>query len=122
MSKEVPEQLVHYIEIVTPDVKQMCELFTNSYGWKFQPVNPALGNAYTAELPGGLLYGIRAPLHPAEKPIIRTYLRVNDLNGSVESAAKQGANILLDRMELPGHGVIAIFDLGGIEQGLWQVV
>ncbi len=37
---------------------------------------------------------------------------------AVEAA---GAFVALDRMELPGHGTIAIYLLGGIEHGLWQV-
>ena len=67
------------------------------------------------------LCGIRAPMHEAEKPISRTYIRVTDIQTSIQKAAQAGANILLEHMELPGHGIIAIYELGGIEQGLWQV-
>ena len=101
---------------------RQCVTYThNSFGWNFEPEKPELGNARVAELPGGSLCGIRAPLSETEKPIVRTYLRVADLDTAVKKATKSGAKILLDRMELPGHGTIAIYEIGGIECGLWQV-
>jgi predicted enzyme related to lactoylglutathione lyase len=121
MQMVVPEHSVYYLEIVTLDVKAMCDLYTKSYGWNFQPMVPELGNACVANLPGGSLCGIRAPMHSTEKPIVRTYLRVTDIQASVQRAAQLGAKILLERLEIPGHGIIAIYKNGGIEQGLWQV-
>ncbi len=117
----VPEHSVHYLEIVTPDVEATCRLYAKSHGWRFGAATPELGNARVATLPGGSLCGIRAPMHAQEKPIVRTYLRVTDLAGAVKEAAKQGATIAIESMDLPGHGTIAIYFLGGIEQGLWQV-
>ena len=60
-------------------------------------------------------------MNNTEKPIVRTYLRVPDIKTSVQKAAHLGAKILLERMEIPGHGIIAIYENGVIEQGLWQV-
>ena len=115
------EHSVHYLEIVTPDVKSICDLYTNSFGWYFQPEIPELGNARLAKLQGGSLCGIRAPMHSTEKPTMRMYLRVSNIEASVDKVTQQGAEILLERMEIPGHGIIAIYKIGGIEKGLWQV-
>ena len=115
------EHSVHYLEIVTPDVKSMCNLYTKSFGWDFQPESEELGNVLVAKLQDGSLCGIRAPMSPAEKPIMRMYLRVSDIKASVEKVIQQGAKVLLERMEIPGHGIIAIYEIGGIEKGLWQV-
>lgn len=112
---------VHYLEIVTSDIKSMCDLYTNSFGWEFQPEILELGNARVAELEGGSLCGICAPMHPTEKPTMRMYLRVSDVEYSVKEVIKQGAEILLDRMEIPGYDIIAIYKIGGIEKGLWEV-
>lgn len=117
----VPEHSIHYLEIVTPDVKAVCERYAETHGWRFERIDPALGNARVARLPGGTLCGIRAPMHTDEKPIVRTYLRVTDVDVAVRGVAQSGAEVLLERMEIPGHGVIAIYRHGGIEQGLWQV-
>ncbi len=116
----VPEHAVHYLEIVTPDVEAACQLYGTAYGWHFQAV-AELGNAFVATLPGGSLCGIRAPMHHSEKPIVRTYLRVTDIETAVQEAAQLGAKIALEPMEIPGHGQVAIYQFGGIEQGLWQV-
>ena len=80
-----------------------------------------LGNAFVAKLPDGSLCGIRAPMHEQEKPVVRTYLRVTDIATAVRAAAQLGAKIALEPVEIPGHGKIAIYMYGGIEQGLWQV-
>jgi len=117
----VHEHAVHYLEIVTPAVEAVRSLYEVSYGWHFQPMEPELGNAFVAKLPGGALCGIRAPMHTEEKPIVRTYVRVTDIKASVQLVSQLGAKILLEHMEIPGHGIIAIYSHGGIEHGIWQV-
>ena len=117
----VPEHTVHYLEIVTPDVEAARDLYGTAYGWQFEPMRAELGNAFVATLPGGALCGIRAPMHAEETPIVRTYLRVPDIQEAVRQAARLGAEIALEPVELPGHGTIAIYMHGGIQQGLWQV-
>lgn len=117
----VPEHTIHYLEIVTPDVEAMRRLYATAYGWRFQAMGPELGNAFVAELPGGSRCGIRAPMHAEERPIVRTYLRVADIAKVVETVTQLGGTIALEPMEIPGHGTIAIYLHGGIEQGLWQV-
>lgn len=117
----VPDYAVHYLEIVTPDVEGACQLYGTAYGWTFQP-RAELGNALVAEMPGGGLCGIRAPMHEQEAPIVRPYVRVADLQNAVKKAAGSGAEILLESMEIPGHGTIAIYSHGGVQQGLWQIL
>lgn len=117
----VPEHAVHYLEIVTPDVEAARHLYSMAYGWEFHAMTPELGNAVVASLPGGSLCGIRAPMHEEEKPIVRTYLRVADVDAAAAEAARLGAEIALEPVELPGHGRIAIYMLGGVQQGLWQI-
>ena len=60
-------------------------------------------------------------MYPTEKPTMRMYLRVSDVESSVKEVLKHGAEILLERMEIPGYGIIAIYKIGGIEKGLWEV-
>lgn len=117
----VHEHAVHYIEIVTPDVEAVCSLYEQAYGWHFQPMKPELGNAFVTKLPEGALCGIRAPMHTEEKPCVRTYVRVTDIEITVQRVSQLGAKILLERMEIPGHGIIAIYLHGGIEHGIWQI-
>jgi uncharacterized protein len=118
---EVPEHSIHYLEIVTGDVESACNHYTKAYGWQFQPTGPELGHSFVAKIPGGSICGIRAPLNPEETPIVRTYLRVSDIAAATREAARLGAKILLDYMDIPGWGKISIYEFGGIQQGLWQV-
>lgn len=115
------EHAVHYLEIVTPDIRATSDFYAKAYGWRFEPEAPELGNARVAKLPDGSLCGIRAPMSDEEKPIVRTYLRVADIDAAVKRAAQLGARVALEPMDIPGRGKVAIYFLGGIEQGLWQL-
>ena len=117
----VPENEIHYLEIVTPDSQSARDFYSQAHGWRFEDMAPELGNAFVASLPNGSLCGIRAPMHDQEKPTVRAYIRVANIESSTEEAAKLGAEVLLGPMEIPGRGMIAIFKYGGIEQGIWQV-
>ena len=117
----VPENAVHYLEIVSSDVEGACRLYSEAYGWRFQAAAPELGNARVATLHDGSLCGIRAPMSPEEAPVVRPYLRVTDIAKAVKEAARLGAKIALEPTELPGRGTIAIYEHGGIQQGIWQV-
>ena len=115
------EPAIHYLEIVTPDAEAARRFYAEAYGWAFSPAQPELGFAFVADLPGGSRCGIRAPLSPEEGPLVRSYLRVPELRAAVQEVERLGARVLLDYMELPGWGRIAIFEIGGVQQGIWQL-
>ena len=116
-----PEREIHYLEIVTPDSQSARDFYSQAHGWRFEDMAPELGNAFVASLPNGSLCGIRAPMHDQEKPTVRTYIRVADIESSIERAVELGATVALGPTEIPGRGMIAIYLYGGIEQGIWQV-
>jgi predicted enzyme related to lactoylglutathione lyase len=60
-------------------------------------------------------------MRETEKPVVRPYMLVSDIKAAVEAAEKNGAEIAIPPMEIPGHGTFAIVIQGGIESGLWQV-
>ncbi len=117
----VLEHTVHYLEIVADDVPAACRLYSEAYGWQFGAAVPELGNARVATLPDGSSCGIRAPMHEEEQPVVRTYVRVEDVDAAAREAERLGAEIALPPVDLPGHGRIAIYVCGGIQQGIWQV-
>jgi predicted enzyme related to lactoylglutathione lyase len=90
----VAEHAVHYLEIVTTDVRATADLYAKAHGWTFGPEAPELGQAVVAALPDGSLCGIRAPLSEQEKPLVRMYLRVSDLDAAVTRAAVLGRRSL----------------------------
>lgn len=111
---------VHYLEIVTPEVDGTCAALEKMHGVTFGNPVAELGNARTAALREGGRIGVRAPMHDAEKPVVRPYVLVDDVKAAVKQVEAAGAEIALPYMEIPGQGKIAIYFLGGIEHGLWQ--
>jgi predicted enzyme related to lactoylglutathione lyase len=112
---------VHFLEIVTPDVDAACALYSMMYGVTFGDADQNLGDARTADLDGGGMLGIRAPLRDTETPVVRPYVLVDDINAAVSAAAEAGAEIAMTPTEIVGYGQFAIVIHGGIESGLWQI-
>ena len=110
----------HYLEIVTPDVDDVCATYARLHGVDFGAPEPGLGNARTASLANGGKIGVRAPMHEQEQPVVRPYLLVDDIDAAAKAAEQAGGEIAHPPMELPGHGRFAIFIMGGIHHGLWQ--
>jgi uncharacterized protein len=117
----VPDRTLYYLEIVTNDAAAMRDLFAAVYGWRFEPPIAELGGAFVAVLPNGSRCGIRAPMRSSEHPIVRTYIRVDDVQAAAQRAEQSGATIALPATEIPGHGTIVIYLYGGVEHGMWQL-
>ncbi len=115
-----PESDVQYLEIVTPDPEAMRDFCEVVYGWEFAEAAPELGNALTADLPNGSVFGIRGPMRATETPIVRTYLLVEDIDEVLQRAEDLGAQIAWGPAEMPGGGRLAIYIYGGIGHGVWQ--
>jgi predicted enzyme related to lactoylglutathione lyase len=113
--------MVHYLEIVTPDVDATCEALESIRGVSFGEPIPELGNARTAPLNSGGRIGVRAPMRETEEPVVRPYLLVEDIEAAVNAARAAGGEIAMPPTEIPGQGKFAIYILGGIEHGLWQL-
>ena len=112
---------IHYLEIVTPDVDTTCAAYEKLHGVSFGDLDAGLGNARTASLAGGGMLGVRAPMHATEEPVVRPYILVDDIGAAAAAAVEAGGEIAHPPMEIPGHGKFAIYILGGIHHGLWQV-
>ncbi len=111
---------IYYLEIVTPDVDEVCNAYTAANGLQFGAPDAGLGNARTAPMPGGGLVGIRAPMHESEEPVARPYWLVDDIESAVAAAVDAGAEVAHPPMEIPGHGRFAIYIQGGVHHGLWE--
>lgn len=120
-NRGVKNMQIKYLEIVTKDVDAVCAVYAQLHKVTFGKADAALGGARTAALPDGGMLGVRAPLRETEEPVVRPYLLVDDIESAVKAAAASGAKIAHPPLKLPGHGTFAIFLLGGIQHGLWQV-
>lgn len=112
---------IHYLEVVTTDVVSACAQYTRLLGLTFSEPDRNLGGARTLQMENGTLLGIRAPLHGGERPVVRPYVLVDDIAAAVAKAKEAGAVVAVSPMPIPGHGICAIYFLGGVEFGLWQI-
>ena len=112
---------VHYLEIVASDVNAVCAAYEASQGIEFGAADPLLGGARTARLRDGGNIGVRGPLRDTEKPIVRPYWLVEDIQAALDAASERGAFVAHPPLEIPGKGTFAIYIQGGIDHGLWQL-
>ena len=84
---------IHYLEIVTQDVDEACRFYSMIYGLTFGDPDPNLGGSRTADLDGGGMLGIRAPLRDNETPVVRPYVLVDDINAAVSAASEAGPKL-----------------------------
>lgn len=111
---------VHYLEIVSNDVDALVALYERIHGLSFGPPDPDLGQARVATHADGTLVGVRSPLAAHEKPIMRTYLAVSDIQEAVKKAERSGALIAYPPTHQGQQGTFAIVIQGGVQHGLWQ--
>lgn len=112
---------IHYLEIVASDVDAVCAAYEAALGVKFGSTDPLLGGARTAPLPDGGSIGVRGPLRDTEKPVVRPYWLVANIETALHSAEQQGALVAHPPMEIPGKGTFAIYIQGDVDHGLWQL-
>lgn len=111
---------IHYLEIVSNDVETQTALYERMHGLSFGPPDPDLGHARVASQADGGLVGIRKPLAGHERPIMRTYFAVEDIQQAVERAEESGVTVAYPPTRQGDRGTFAIVIHGGVEHGLWQ--
>jgi hypothetical protein len=111
---------VQYLEIVSNDVDALAELYQRMHDLSFAPPEADLGEARVATQADGTLIGIRKPLAAHERPIMRTYVAVEDIQRAVKKAEEAGATIAYPPTRQGNQGTFAIVIQGEVEHGLWQ--
>ncbi|MRX27245.1 VOC family protein [Kangiella sp. HZ709] len=112
---------IHYLEIVTSKVDELCAYYSKVHATYFNEPEAKLGYARVASLENGGMIGVRAQMHESEEPIVRPYLLVDDIEVAIAQAIDAGAQIAHPPLEISGYGHFAIYILGGVQHGLWQL-
>jgi predicted enzyme related to lactoylglutathione lyase len=112
---------IHYLEIVANDVEAVCSAYVASNNVQFGDPVAELGNARTARAEDGYIVGVRAPMHEAEEPVVRPYWLVDAIESALAAAVNAGGEVAHPPLEIPGRGTFAIYVLGGVHHGLWQL-
>lgn len=116
-------QPVAWFEVTSPDAQRAQKFYADMFGWQVS-ADPAMGGyalVDTASGEGAVSGGIGPSSGPDDKPGIKIYMRVDDLDASLDRAEKLGGRKLVPPTELPGDfGKFAIFaDPDGNPVGLW---
>jgi predicted enzyme related to lactoylglutathione lyase len=111
---------IQYLEVVTKDVDAVSQLCSQMLGVTLSEAREDLGGARTATLADGGLLGVRAPLNPGERAVVRPYMLVDDIKAAFAAAVESGAEVAMEPTEIEGLCQFAILFHGGIEFGLWQ--
>jgi predicted enzyme related to lactoylglutathione lyase len=111
---------VHYLEIISNDVDSLTGLYERMCALSFSPPDADLGQARVATQADGTLVGIRKPLAAHEKPMMRAYVAVEDIQEAAKKAEDSGATIAYGPTEQGQLGTFAIVVQCGVEHGLWQ--
>jgi len=112
---------VHYLEIVSHDVDAVCKAYEITYSVSFSEPDELLGGARTCTLLDGSIVGVRGPMRDTEEPVVRPYWLVDDIEKAVTNLEATGAQVAMPPMGIPGKGKFAIYLLGSIDHGLWQL-
>jgi hypothetical protein len=97
-------EIVH-IELPSRDFARSAIFYAKLFGWKTDGIQS--GGHLPLELPGGVQGSlIRDALAQAPGPV--PFVAVNDVDKVLAEAEKQGGNILVQRMTLPGRGSIGL--------------
>ncbi|MCR9129712.1 MAG: hydroxylase [Alphaproteobacteria bacterium] len=115
-----PGASIYYLEIVTSDVEATCAALAAQHGVSFTEPQPELGGARTTTLDNGGRIGVRGPLSDQEQPIVRPYMRVDDIAAAIAAAESAGAEVAMNATEIAGQGEFAIYILGGVQHAVWE--
>ncbi len=112
---------LQYLEIVSQDVDTQCAHFQKIHNVEFSAPTQTMGNARIARLNDNSLIGIRAPMHETEEPVTRPYFLCTDIETAIANLPQSGVEIMHPPLEIPGYGTFAVYKIGGVQQGLWQI-
>lgn len=110
---------VCHFEIPADNVEALQEFYGKLFGWTFEkmpgPIDYRVIQTASQEVEGGLM----ARVHPQQT--IVNYVRVESLEVSTQTAADLGAQVVMPKTPVPGHGWFAVLvDPQGNPIGLWE--
>jgi len=109
---------IEHFNIPADNVQRAKKFYENLFNWKIEKVSGDM-EYYEVTTEKGALAGGMGQRQADQK--ITNYVGVNDIDKYINSVRKYGGKITTPKMEVPGHGWLAIFeDTEGNILGLWQ--
>lgn len=113
-----------WIDLMTSDTDQAKSFYYALFGWTYETGDQEKYGGYiTASKDGRLVAGIMQKQADmgAMPDVWSTYLRTDDIKATTEAAAAHGGQVLLEPMDVPEQGIMAMYgDSSGAAIGAWQ--
>src|SRR4030081_2692072 len=97
-------QPVAFFEVISPSAERAQKFYAELFGWQVS-ADPAMGDyalVDTGAGDGAIGGGIGPSSGPDDKPGIKIYMRVDDLETYLDRAEQLGGRRLVPPMDLPG--------------------
>lgn len=114
------ENSVMHIQLPAYPPSKLLDFYSKLFGWKSAQLEGAPIEYHMMQTPNKeVSVGVVARMMPGQTQIM--FVSTNSLDKKVEDAVKLGAQVLLNRQELPDRGVLAVLtDPEGNLFGLWE--
>lgn len=113
-----------WIDLMTSDTEKAKSFYNALFGWTYETGDQEKYGGYiTASKDGRLVAGIMQKQTDmgAMPDVWSTYLRTDDIKATTEAAAAHGGQVLLEPMDVPEQGIMAMYgDSSGAAIGAWQ--
>jgi uncharacterized protein len=121
--EEYPPGVTCWVDVEMPDPKAGTEFYGGLFGWSFEDKTPDQPFHYfEATLDGFRVAAVGSQMERAQAPPAwNTYVRVEDADATARAVKDAGGAVLLDPMEIPGAGRMAVFaDPQGAQIRIWE--
>ena len=113
-----------WIDLMTSDTEKAKSFYNALFGWTYETGDQEKYGGYiTASKDGRLVAGIMQKQTDmgAMPDVWSTYMRTDDIKATTEAAAAHGGQVLLEPMDVPEQGIMAMYgDSSGAAIGAWQ--
>ncbi len=109
-----------FTELSSSDPAATRRFLEKVFGWTFESTKMPMGEYLSYRTSGGGQGGIR-PTKSNEPPSSTNYVRVPDLDTALQKIKRNGGDIVLPRVDVPGMGSFFWFRIpGGPIMACWQ--
>ena len=110
-----------WVDLTVPDVAAAVAFYGPVCGWQFLDTGEDFGHYTLAQTKGKNAAAITPPMQEGTPAAWTVYLASDDVDGSAKLITENGGTLLVEPMDVPGTGRMAIAaDPSGGVFGLWQ--
>lgn len=107
---EIKSGTIEWVDLSTPDIERAQRFYGDLLGWTFDVQRTDMGDYVVAEAGGRQVAGMMAPApEDADRPSMWTiFVRVDDMEATVNQVADAGGTVAAAPFEIPGGARVAV--------------